>query len=1739
MEIFDPIQASEHIKESFIDYITTSFRMADDTYADLLRQELKREGCTARGPYLDVSGSYKTGASLEELMKTGEVSPLFAKLEQIPEQERELKLQRPLYLHQETALKKANAGKNLVVTTGTGSGKTECFLIPVLNALLREQEQGTLQKDAVRAIIIYPMNALANDQMKRMRALLKQYPDITFGLYNGNTRHTEQDALRDYQIANGKGAKPFENELISRERMQKTPPHILITNYSMLEYMMLRPKDDAVFSGAKLRYIILDEAHIYKGTTGMETAMLMRRLRARISTRDTVQYILTSATLGGKDADAEITNFAQTLCEVAFDPSDIVRSESALPPMKGMENFPPEMFTQIARREKSVSEVLCAFSVTDYAPEGDYAEKCYELLLHSALFRKLILHTAEPITLEALCQQIPELTAEQLKDFIAVCTAAEKGHISLIKARYHFFVRATEGAYITLNAPQQLFMQRKTQCTHPDGTVQTVFEIAVCLDCGRIALVGAVDRDGYLKQVSRKNEYDPDACEYYLVVDAQMRSLGDDEPEDEDDDEALGEAYSVCACCGKMGTKADLRFGNFCACEKPEYITLKKVRRTKSGAARCPACENGSLRAFYLGGNASTAVLGTELFELLPDVEVLPQPEVLPKAPPPAARLGVFMPKKILPKTITKPQTKQFLCFSDSRSEAAFFANYMEKSYQEFLRRRGILQVAESLRTQGETKISVPAFVKRLIRFFDEKKTFQIWNPDQRADAGDLHVESERNAWIAILNEMFNARRGTSLMALGRLSFEYQPNQDFISSVAEVYQITERESRDLLDQLAMDAVFTGAINAGSYLTLNDAERDYIFFSPYEKRLVLQKKEGMHSALSGWAGRKQSNNTYFRNTRLDRLKHTLGISAEDADAFLVEYWNGVFQQDDSENTEYMLNAADFHIRFLGDSELQFYRCKKCGTVTPYHVKGCCASVYCTGKIEPIDPEEVFRDNRYLKLYQSTKMEALQIKEHTAQLSKNHQTRYQQAFVNKEIHALSCSTTFEMGVDVGSLETVYMRNIPPSPANYVQRAGRAGRSKRSAAYVLTYAKLSSHDMTFYSDPKTIISGSIQAPVFSIQNEKVVNRHIYAVALSKFFAAHEEVYDGDDQSALLNEGGYEKLKEYLASKPKDLKHLLMMSVPQELHIPLGITDYSWTESLIGEDGVLEIAVREFREEVAALEKAMKKADKEKERERAAQLERELRAFRCGKEDGRNKKRLIDFFVRNNVLPKYGFPVDTVELQPPGSFREDDRDTLQLARDLQLAIAEYAPGSEVIADGHMYTSRYIRRLPGKENSAAWEKGYYCECPSCQEPNFSKKSDTKRYGAKCISCQQQIPWRTWKPTLEPRRGFWTDGSKKEVPLKKPERDYKTADYYIGDMERRRLIKTCFTVNGQEIEMESTANDSLAVVGLTDYYVCEHCGYADDAEFGEHKTVRGFPCSNKKLTHNKYRLSHTFKTFVAKIKFCIPEAQDEKTMLSVMYALLEGLSRELSIERTDLKGCLHREALEGCQRPVFAVILYDAVAGGAGHVRRMVTDDAAVFQRVLDRAITVASGCTCDPSCYQCLRNYYNAQIHDLLDRNLAAAFLKQWVGTYIPKVSGMHSTAEADEPQNETEGLAVPQYKISLKNNGRNLRNYAAEQIWELVLNDCEEADLGTVGQIRQKHTGVGGDPVYQAYFTFPELSQTVKCNAALIWQKQKVIFFLSEQFEDYEFAKQSGWHCYCTAADPDLDEIIRLIGG
>lgn len=1618
--MFNPIVASENIKESFVDYITTSFDFQDETYARELREELNKPGMIAKGPYIELSGSYETTKSIHQLITEGVASPLFDQLEPCPEKDKEIPLDRPLYAHQVKALERAMEHKNLVVTTGTGSGKTECFLIPIVNSLLREIEAGTLS-NAVRAIVIYPMNALANDQIERMRDLLKGYPQIRFGLYNGNTEYTEPEARSQYHRIYG--MEPSPNEVISREKMQSNPPHILITNYSMLEYMMLRPNDDKVFTGAKLRFIVLDEAHIYKGATGMETALLMRRLRARIDAAQNVQYILTSATLGGKDADAQIVSFAQHLCGVNFKPDNIIRASVRTPDMKAFDSFPMEAFHEIASNKYTPGEVLQKYGM-DYAPDAADEEKLFELCLHSKLFHSIrsLIQSNGPMTVSELYQAAVkdnELTSQQdLIDFIDVCSRAEKDKASLIKARYHFFVRALEGAYITLTDPKRLFLQRKKKMTVGEQDI-AVFECAICSHCGRTAIVGTSD-DDTLHQVQKQW----DNAEYYILKENEAEELMDEDGTEDVEDAGKGENdYVLCPICARIDTAMNVQLEGLCEHDRSKYLYVTKCppsKTSESPSAKCIACGFGRLRRFYLGSEAVTAVLGTELYEQLPEKEQ--------KAIPPEERVvssGIFGKSKTqTSKTVSK--ARQFLCFSDSRSEAAFFANYMEKSYEEFLRRRGIWHVAEELKHEGQTNVPVSEFVKRLTVYFENCGTFKEWNKQQEPSSAS---DCKRNAWIAILNEMFNARRSSSLASMGLLSFEFAKNED-MERAADAYGISALDMKQLLNLLVLDAVYSGSLNAKE-ANLSPADHEYIFYSMVEKQLKLVKtaEEAKKSWIIGWMARARGENGYYYNGRQERVKRALNLSAEKANDFLKNYW--LFLTDGNEGDNYTFEASDFNIRLNGDPNLKFYRCKKCGKITAHNCLNHCASVKCSGMLEPYDPAEKLATNHYAKLYQSENMKPLYIKEHTAQLSRDQQTTYQKAFVDKKLNALSCSTTFEMGVDVGSLETVYMRDVPPSPANYVQRAGRAGRSKDSAAFVMTYAKLSSHDFTFYQHPTDMISGKIKAPIFELENKKVVYRHIYAVALADFFADHQEVYNSNNATVFLNKNGYEQFKTYLQEKPERLLQRLKKSIPENIHAMMGIDTWEWVEHLTGEDGVLNIAVNDYLDTLKEYEKKLKEYSDNNKFEEAGKCNSQLRRFRMAEEDNAGKRNLIEFLVRSNVLPKYGFPVDTVEMLTRIAVGGNGDKDLRLIRDLQMAVAEYAPGSQVVADGKMYTSRYIRKLPKKDNNS-WEIGHFSICPNqdCKQENFTKEDVSQ--GRECVSCHKKIPKNAWKQTLEPRMGFIADLKTEEVPMKRPEREYKSEDYYVGDTSRNQIGKWVFEANGHKVEVESTTNDTLAVIVKAEYAVCPVCGYATEgtAEFKiPHKTAFGYNCVCGKKPTKTFYLSHDFKTDVAKLTFMHSAASDYNRMLSVMYALLEGVSRQLGIERTDIKGTLFREVKGGYQ--IYSIVLYDAVAGGAGHVRRLVTDDGKVLNTVIEKAIAICEGCDCDGSCYKCLRNYYNQKYHDQIDRMEAAAFLKEWQNLvaatnteFSADMLGMgNSEQQSSTCQKGSRALIIPEY--------------------------------------------------------------------------------------------------------------------
>lgn len=1598
--MFDSAKASENIKNEFIDYITTAHTFANQDLQAQLKSELK--DTIAKGPFIEINEIFKTGKSIKELVSDGILSELFLELEASKPNTIKYKpvlpLDRPLYLHQEKAIKTIVSGDNAVVSTGTGSGKTNCFLIAVINELLKEKENGTLN-DGVRALFIYPMNALSNDQMKNIRELLMMYPDITFGSYNGGTEHNEEDAISVYEamFANESIEElrhRLPNEILSRDELKKTPPNILFTNYAMLEHMLFRPNDDVLFSNADFKFVVLDEAHVYNGATGIETSLLLRRLRARISSSRDTQFILTSATLGSDSkADDDIVQFAKNLCGVNFNKENIVRAireEYAV--QQNMKRYDYNMFIELSDTENIVSEILDKYNI-EYNKGADEKELLYDLLIKSELYQNMRLSKLNCCSLADFSKTL-NINIQVAMAFIAICTRAQKNRKALIDARYHFFVRSLEGCYISLNSSPKVFLNRQKHYYEAQQEY-VVFEVAICDDCGEIALVGDIT-DNRLSQVSKLGQ----EVEYYYIVNNLELDY-----DDEVNDGTEIEKYKLCIKCGAIA-REDEAHNLMCKCNTPSYITVAKARQLKAGA-RCGNCYGGKYRRMYLGNDAATSVLASALYEELPEITHEEEPTITVKS------------TNIFAKAIAKNKKKkritgrQFLAFSDSRQEAAKFACYLGKSYNEFLRRRGIWHLIEQKRTEIiEEEYSISEFVKLLTNYFNSNKSFAKSNNDD----GNLTITSRQNAWVALINELTRFKSTTSLTSLGMLQFEYKGNNtDITSEIVSAYGVPEKDVKALLDLLIFEIVKTGAIITDTQSDIDDNDREYIFYTASQRYITFFETSGKKKAtISNWApkNRKDKVDEYYISNKLYLVCRVLNIDQAGGYDFLKQYFdfltdpenNAYCLEDINKNGTFVLPAKHFVVKVAGSKDAYWYKCKKCGRISQFAIDGKCATINCEGELVKQDPNELKKYNHYAKLYSGDRMSPLFIKEHTAQLSKKEAADYQQQFIKKEINALSCSTTFEMGVDVGDLETVFLRNVPPLPSNYAQRAGRAGRSVNAAAYVLTFAKLSSHDFAFFNNPKLMINGVILPPIFKVDNEKIVKRHIYAIALGMFFALNKEYYNHNDARKFINEKGYMIFKEWLNTHPAELELLIKKSIPDisDLYKRVGIDEFRWLNDFIGEDGVLARLICEYESNLENFDKQIRLLKKVNDLQGAASCEIKKRIYSSNK--------LIEFLARGNVLPKYGFPVDTVELYQ--NSMDNSLSKLRLNRDLQIAIAEYAPSSEVIANGRMYTSRYIKKA-ALGNNRDWHTAYIgrCDNPECKATNYSI-TPIGASGVECSSCGKTIPALNFIESIEPRSGFVAEKRDKDVPLTKQEKNYKSEDYYIGDKNAKETGKYEFLFNGNKITLESTTNDSMLVKSSTIFYVCPTCGYAiaEDENFGDKKAEKemrkgrslkiitgekhdslfgNYPCKSQEL--KRTCLHHVFKTDVAKITFDC-DTSNYDTMVSVIYAVLNSISIILNIEARDIKACLTRYVSNN-GRIGHSIIIYDGVPGGAGHSRRLVEKEGKLLYQIFMNAMQSMLNCDCDPSCYKCLRSYSNQKIHDKLNRISAYNFFKKFKG--------------------------------------------------------------------------------------------------------------------------------------------------
>ena len=1063
--------------------------------------------------------------------------------------------------------------------------------------------------------------------------------------------------------------------------------------------------------------------------------------------------------------------------------------------------------------------------------------------------------------------------------------------------RHHVLVRALEGAFLLHDKERDRVVLNRVSGHAEQGSPAQPLEIALCRECGQHYYVGRT-AGGRLFEAVRDRSRNDFGVDYYVP-----REAG---------------ALSLCRQCGALG-----RDGVSCGCGSAIRVQKCENRPRHPDqlkeCARCGYTRGGvgdPVQEIVHGADGPNAVLATAVHELL------------------------------------APEARKILAFADSRQDAAFFAWYAEDSYVTVRDRNLLLRALRMARNRSSedgASLSIEDLGHRLQRVRQECGV----------DSASVTAETAlRRAYTSLLAEALTEDTRLSLSGVGLARWHVQLPPGISPPRAMLlppWSFTVLEAEHLLEHLLDLFRQNRAVSlpvAPEFPGWKDVSRrpQQAFVRNTSARLGRNQRK--------WGGSQAAVVHHF----LPQLLGDTGVPLCDRKAAAEELMKAVWEalmdhHDRASEGERLLERAGkagafrlktewLRVRTADVSDL--WECGLCARVAPRNIRGICPRNRCSGTLVAANPERLAR-NHYRSLYALSDLPArLTAAEHTAQLSDEEARARQEQFKDGGIHLLSSSTTFEVGVDLGDLEVTFLRNVPPEPFNYAQRVGRAGRREKSGL-ALTYCRRSPHDLHYFANPDDLIGGAVVPPRLLLRNPRIVTRHMTAVSLSEFFRCPENAARFETVADFIggdwrNPSAAESLRLFCKGN-RPLAHTLRKVVPADLHGQVGLASDAWVSGIAGPESRLAEATTEVCDEYRKTEQA---------RDHAVQVEDYRRAGRAKWRLGTiAAERAVSFLARKAIIPKYGFPVDVVELHTGASKAGDSVD---LSRDLGLAIAEYAPGSSVIANKLEWQSCGIRRIEGKEPRAR----HYTYTDAGQfdsEPYVEGESS-------------EIHKRKY---LVPEFGFVTPyWGEPEPPERRGQRLFSTRPFFKGFANQEGPEEKHFFGVG----VTEAVPGELVVLcegrQRSGFYLCTICGkHMADPE-RTHCTAEGRQCDG---LFRRFALGHELKTDV--VRACFPDPLTDWDRHSVGYALALGAADAVAVPERDLNVTLAPDA----------VVLYDDVPGGAGLVAQL-TDEVS-FRRVLERArARVEGACGCDRSCYGCLRSYRNQFAHPHLDRRVALSVL-------------------------------------------------------------------------------------------------------------------------------------------------------
>lgn len=1638
----DPIRFGEELRNAMTRYITTAASVAPSRAPRLahdLRERLVRERLV-EGPFVESLPDFVKGGTIRELVAEGRLDAGWAALKSHPDGARLFEL--PLHQHQTAVVGRDD---NYIVATGTGSGKTEAFLLPLIDSLLRASD---LDRRGIRAILVYPLNALAHDQMHRIGRLLFRDlgdPGITLGRFTGQVRSNASRQDEEAKLiaspafrANFGGAHSAPHGwLLSRAEMLDSPPHILVTNYAMLEHVLLLPRNRRLLDHADLRWIVLDELHTYTGSQAIEVAFLIRKLKARLAiTRGRIRCVGTSASLDASRRD-ELVLFAERLFGEPFARGEdaIVVSERRMHRfLRDGQSTEPIHASQWCRLGLLVdrlrndglfssddeqdkveywNEMVGNTDLAEFRVEGDHfgAALARCLALKPELRRAAAILTRGSVQFDKLAQEVFGEDADArpaLAALVSVGLLARervRGAFPILPARYHIAASGVEGASLLLSASEpenwsDFVFGRGGQTVHSSPA----YALLVCRNCGE-PYIEAWDNDSHLLA---RPERDPSAKRRVMRLLSNTATARED---DQDDADTSPERFHFDPTTGEL---ADGPGAGILSLEPAETFTDDDERRVY--VRRCACCgETGGrfaepVTTLYPGDDALASVAAQALLEALPE---------------PAS--GGDRP--------TPMRGRNLLAFADSRQDAAFFAPFFERTSRDQAIRAAIVQV---IRGDGEEATDIIRLADDVWRRL-HRAGFALYD---RRDPDPLSASSAKDRLIHLVTAEFCSASLSrlSLESLGLVAVEYENSQAVLQRLTRDFP-AHGAIADSLVQFLLDLVRRSRAigDLGGRLDLTDGS---IWGVGRDSSSIAWSL----TATSGSARQRHLlPQTQRHNTATWVLVQRLGFTDQEARTLLEAFWQEAVKQRhrilQSVRNGHVLNVAA--MRIVPGWDRSLYRCTSCGRRRMFDLGGVCTQYRCDGITElvsDIDREKWTDRNHYVHRYLGTPQAAI-AREHTAAIGVGERTRIEERFRQGEINLLSCTTTMELGVDIGELEAVFCRNVPPGIANYQQRAGRAGRRAQAAPISLMLARSSRYDQSQFHALQPFLQSVPRPPYLSLDNPSFFRRHqvscLVAGWLDRRLRGSERtgaprLVDvlgdrlGEDEEKEIRRDidhwrGTEEGKRAVAvaeamidGLPAEIADIGFRGADLSAHFRTVVVN--WLGRIADRWRTMESACLAAEERIGAGE--ITEADKERLTRRAAARRGDMRRFLS--------RFLVETLSRDAVIPTYSFPVHSVHLEivQERGAAEDRDDRLQLDRDAALAIGEYAPGAEVVAGGRIWTSTGIVRRGWVGTEEHWvERQWYRICPRCQHPQIN--SEREGFEAVCAACGSSGQLQP-RPFVEPI-GFLTAYEKRAG------RDPGSSRLRAKPVEEARLLTRARPEDYRATDLARVSSFAAPAIPRSDtpsgrmfvinrgpkgtgYLWCPRCEYAEAApadHYGPtereapHKDPRtGDPCPVDRLKRT-IDLGHQFATDIRAIRIeapvpPFPQANsDDRKALQIGF--LRTLSEAVRLAAAELLGTDPRDlrSVMECPggRPV--IVLSDAVPGGAGYSMRLVAEPSFSARNLLGRARSILDcprGVGCETSCSRCLREYSNQRHWDQFDRHVCLDWLDRVLDESAPR---------------------------------------------------------------------------------------------------------------------------------------------